>query len=402
VWKTARDDLAERGKFYHEFSHGYFFFEAEKRLIPLDDRDQQLSCLLERYGLNPVEKTCEYVKEAMHIEALSRGQPSRVHRLCWYDRQSFTLYFYNHANQIYRITDESVELVDNGTDGVLFLSDPRNEPFELVPFEDLGDLFHQHVTSGINFDAGGRLSVADEQLLFEHWFLSIFFGSVQPTRTLLAFIGPKGSGKSFTLRRIGLLLYGPNFEVKNLPATEGDFDAIVTNAYYAAFDNADSKVRWLPDRLAVCATGGTVDKRVLYTTNTLVSYPINVFIGLTSRTPYFNRDDVADRLLVFHLCRFGDGQYRGEDELKTEVLRHRNRILTGVVRDLQECIASLRQTDGKTYTTSFRMADFATFCLRMAEGKGTTEAMGDLFNRMAGGQSAFTLEGDCFVELLLR
>jgi hypothetical protein len=73
-----------------------------------------------------------------------------VHRLAWFDAGRFTLYLYNHANRTYRITADAIELVDNGTDGVLFLSDGRNEPFELVPDEDLGDLFHETVASRVN------------------------------------------------------------------------------------------------------------------------------------------------------------------------------------------------------------------------------------------------------------
>jgi hypothetical protein len=393
-------DLNERGQFYHSHHQGYFFLCEEKNLIPLDDRDSQLSCLLNRYGLNPVEKTCEYVKKALHIEALTNGKETKVHRLTWYNAQTHTLYLFNHASGVYLITADGIELADNGTDGVLFLSDPRNEPFVLVPDENLGDLFYEHVTAEINFDTDGQLPLGEQQLLFDHWFYSIFFGSIMPTRPLLAFIGPKGSGKSYTLRRVGMLLNGGNFQVENLPASEGDFDAITTNSYFAAFDNADSRVKWLPDRLAICATGGTVSKRILYTTNSLTTFPIDCFLGITSRTPQFNRDDVADRTLINRVKRFEEGKYRGEHELKAAILKDRNRILTAVVRRLRECIAALKQTEGKSYRTSFRMADFATFCLRLAETKGEQEKLQAIFAKMQDEQTSFSLEGDTLVDLL--
>jgi hypothetical protein len=400
VKEIVLNDLNERGQFYHEHSHGYYFLVEEKRLIPLDDRDSQLSCLLNRYGLNPVEKACEYVKKAMHIEALTNGKETKVHRLTWYNAQTHTLYLFNHAAGVYLITADGIELADNGTDGVLFLSDPRNEPFVLVPDENLGDLFHEHVTAEINFDDDGQLTLGEQQLLFDHWFYSIFFGSIMPTRPLLAFIGPKGSGKSYTLRRVGMLLNGGNFQVENLPASESDFDAITTNSYFAAFDNADSRVKWLPDRLAICATGGTVSKRILYTTNTLATFPLDCFLGITSRTPHFNRDDVADRTLINRVKRFEEGKYRGEHELKAAILKDRNRILTAVVRKLQECIAALKQTEGKSYSTSFRMADFAVFCLRLAEARGEQEEVQAVFAKMQDEQTAFSLEGDTLVDLL--
>jgi hypothetical protein len=249
-------DLTERGRFYHDGPRGYYFLTDEKRLIALDDADKELSCLLDRYGLNTVEKTCEYVKEALHIESLARGEATRVHRLAWFNAERYTLYLYNHANRIYRITAETIELVDNGTDGVLFLSDGRNETFELVAEENLDDLFHETIVARVNFDPDSRLSVQEQQVLLSLWFQSLFFGSILPTRTLLAIVGPKGSGKSYTLRAIGLILFGSRFEVQSLPDKEDAFDAVVTGTHFAAFDNADRRVKWLPDRLAICATGG--------------------------------------------------------------------------------------------------------------------------------------------------
>jgi hypothetical protein len=394
-------DLCERGQFYHDGPLGYYFLTDEKRLIALDDADKELSCLLDRYGLNAVEKTCEYVQEALHIESISRGQATRVHRLAWFDPVEYKLYLYNHANGIYRITAEAIELVDNGTDGVLFLCDARNEPFELVPDEDLGDLFHETVAARVNFDPDARLSVPEQQALLDLWFLSLFFGSLLPTRAHLAIVGPKGSGKSYTLRAIGLILFGPRFEVQSLPDKEDAFDAVVTSAYYAAFDNADSRVKWLPDRLAICATGGTVSKRQLYTTNTMVSFPINCFLGITSRTPHFNRDDVADRLLLLRVHRFAEGQYLSESALKDTVMRQRAHILTAVVRHLQEAIAALRATHGREYRTSFRMADFATFALRLADAEGDCKVVEGIFAKLQEEQSAFALEDDELIALLL-
>src|ERR1051326_3506138 len=74
-----------------------------------------------------------------------------------------------------------------------------------------------------------RLSITELQMVFGLWFLSTFFGTLLPTRVLLAFIGPKGSGKSHTLRKVGMLLFGSRFEVKSLPDKEDSIDAITTN-----------------------------------------------------------------------------------------------------------------------------------------------------------------------------
>jgi hypothetical protein len=105
-------DLTDRGQFYQEHQQGYYFLAGEKILVALDDHDKQLSCLLERYGLNPSERVHEYLREALHLEALQRGLPTHVHRFAWFNRETHTLYVFDHAEGVYRITADSIEPVD--------------------------------------------------------------------------------------------------------------------------------------------------------------------------------------------------------------------------------------------------------------------------------------------------
>lgn len=125
-----------------------------------------------------------------------------------------------------------------------------------------------------------------------------------------------------------------------------------------------------------------------------------MFVGITSRTPHFQRDDVTDRLLVFFVRRFEEGEFVAEHLLLDEVLQHRDRIMTVLVENLQEVIRALKETTGRTYKTCFRMADFATFALRIADVEGGRAKMEGLFGKMADEQAAFTLDGDTFLELL--
>lgn len=82
--------------------------------------------------------------------------------------------------------------------------------------------------------------------------------------------------------------------------------------------------------------------------------------------------------------------------------QHRNRIMTAIIRQLQDAIAALRATAGRSYRTSFRMADFATFALRLADANGGRDVVEAIFARMGEEQDAFSLEGDSLAELLLQ
>jgi len=214
----------------------------------------------------------------------------------------------------------------------------------------------------------------------------------------VALVGEKGSTKSFILRKVGRLLFGPSFNVMSLSNDPKDFDAAITHDHFVAVDNADTPVQWLNDRLAVAATGGTIKRRAYYTTNRLVEYPIRAYLGITSRTPHFHRDDVADRLLLFHVDRLKE--FVSESVLLTEVDKHRDDILTEVVGQLQGIVHAIQIRGGRPYSTPFRMADFADFTLTIANAEGWGDEMVRILDRLAAEQARFAVEDEPIVALL--
>jgi hypothetical protein len=177
-----------------------------------------------------------------------------------------------------------------------------------------------------------------------------------------------------------------------------DFDAAVTAEAFVAIDNADANVKWLDDKLAVVATGGTLKRRAYYTTNNLVEFPITAFVGITSRTPHFRREDVADRLLLFHIARLDP--YEAESTLLAKLLAVRDTLMTELVGELQRVLAALDETKEKSYRTTFRLADFAQFVLRVADADGKLAEAQTMFERLAEEQLAFTVQDDPVIELL--
>ena len=227
---------------------------------------------------------------------------------------------------------------------------------------------------------------------------ALFFPELFPTRPILAMIGEKGSGKTSVLRRIGQLLFGPKFQVMSMSHEPKDFDAAVTSDAFVVIDNADGNVPWLDDKLAVVATGGTLKRRNLYTTNQLVEFPITAFVGITSRTPHFRREDVADRLLLFHVERLE--AFGAESTLLAELTAQRNALMTELVGQLQRVLAALAKNKDKTYPTNFRIADFAQFVLKVADADGRLAEAEAMFDRLVAEQLAFIAQDDPVIELL--
>ncbi len=104
--------------------------------------------------------------------------------------------------------------------------------------------------------------------------------------------------------------------------------------------------------MAVIATGGRIPRRLYYTTNYLVEYPIISFVAVTSRTPPFRREDVVDRLLLFRVERREN--FRSEAQILAEVGEKRDGVMSDLVHQLQRVLMALRDQRSKEYKTSFR------------------------------------------------
>jgi energy-coupling factor transporter ATP-binding protein EcfA2 len=200
-------------------------------------------------------------------------------------------------------------------------------------------------------------------LLIFIWFYSLFFRPLFPTRVILALVGDKGSGKTTLLKRMGRLIVGSKFEVTDISEDAKDLDAALTSQPFVVIDNADRAMPWLDDKLAIAATGGSIKRRILYTTNKLAEFPIVAWVGITSRTPHFRREDVADRLLLINVERFDS--FTSANHLDDDIECHRDALMTEVVYTLQSIVAELQKLKDLQVSTTFRMADFAEFAVKI-------------------------------------
>ena len=405
VAEIIRKDLLERGKFYHDDQSAYLFFDLEKKLFAIHKDDNQFQNLLAKYGLMSSEIIYRYVIDYLQAEAFQNGTLTEIHRFAFFNKENFTLYLFNHCNQIYRISADAIELKDNGVDQVLFLSDQAAEPFEIaLSFSDdpqeknvAPQLLNDELIDKINFNED-MLAIEERRLLFRYYFLSLFFESLLPTKIIVCFVGEKGSGKSVTLRKLGMLLFGSKFDVKSLPNNEDDFDTIAVNSYLFFIDNADTKCSWLNDRLARIATGAVISKRELYTTAKMYSKAAKCFLGITSRTPHFRRDDVADRLLLMPVKRFD--RMIPESILLSSIRENRNAMMKETVILLQKAVRALKKWKDTQETGNIRMADFYAFAIKIAREEGKEEKLENIFAKMSKEQSLFTLDYDVIFELL--
>jgi len=400
VAEIVKNDLLERGTFYFNDNAAYIFFNLEKRLVHLHKEDNEYIKLLAGYRLMPSENIYNYILDYLQTEAVMNGTKTEIHRFAYFDKERYVLYVFNHNNQIYRISNDSIELIDNGAEQVLFLSDPQTEPFQInlpIKIDNSGSQLYEELIDKINFEED-ILTVNERKLLFRYYFLSLFFESLMPTKIISCFVGEKGSGKSITLRKIGMLLFGSRFDVKSLPGNEDDFDVIALNSYLFFIDNADTKCAWLDDRIARIATGAVISRRELYTTAKLFSQSAKCFLGITSRTPHFRRDDIADRLLLMTVKRFDE--FVPASAVLTDIMKKRNQILTETFYLLQRAVKAHKKWKNVQESGGFRMTDFYSFAIKIAREDGHEEQLFSIFTKLTKEQSLFTLGADVIFDLI--
>ena len=385
-------DLEAHGKFYHDGQQTYYFFNLTKHLLEIRPDHDLLRLLLRKYGLLQSEPPFNSVLDEIQMETLENGQHVKVHTLSHYDRNSNTLYLHNLATGIFRFQPNDVTLFDNGGNGVLFVQRPGWTSYNWVELNTNHSAFEAVMIEPINF-SDGDLTVDDQRHLFRVWFYSLFFPELFPTRPILALVGSTKSGKTSVLRKVGRLLFGPSFNVTQISEKPTDFDVAVANQPFVAVDNADTQVRWLDDRLAVAATGGSYQRRVLYKDNILAEWPITAFIGITSRTPHFRREDVANRLLILHLQSIDE--VKPESLLLAELEEKRDVIMSEVIDTLPKILCALREKEGHIFRSQFRMADFADFALKVSPVLGCSASrMEHILDMLMNVQSTFTMEDE--------
>lgn len=384
--------LHGRGSFFHlsacpDFNGG-MYFDRERRLLLRIRSDAFLAWLSDALAMNRGERAFQLIQSAVETESLTERSTGIEPSTYWASRPG-AVYLSNGSGHAAKITAEGVAVVDNGTDGVLFPADAVLPPWDssaepVNPFERCA-LFRDMSTTAPH-----------GKLLFQLWGISL--PTDQQTKPPLCTTGVVGSGKTRAV--VGLFeLYGFPPRVAAVTKNgEGDFWTEADAGGLACWDNADTRIDWLPDALAAAATGGCQSKRKLYSDAERVTLRARSWVAVTSANPAFAADaGLADRLLVVRLRRREGGT--AEAALSAEIAAARDSGLAWICQTIHKALADAEPVpDGLNQ----RHPDFAAFAVRLGRALGREAEAVAALRAAEADKSVFNLENDSIAAAVLE
>jgi len=400
IYEIVKNQMMGVGQFIHTDDDQTWYIRTDLgRPISISPNSDWLNMLLDlQFGLNPTEPERSYVAHGLHNYTRSLPSSGSTESLSFYDRRTHSLLLHTGLKDVLRITADNVEHVTDGAYGIIFPWSKSNEPFSPVlanpnaQYIDWGDkLFRSSLDHIIGLRSEQALA------LLKVWFMFLLFRKMAVSRPIIAFFGQPGAGKSTLFRRIYTLLYGKQRSVTGI-TTADNFDMAVAGNPFVVLDNVDIPERWLPDRLAAGTSETEIEKRKLWTDGDTFTLRRKALVGISAHNPHFNREDVADRLLLFTFERLP--RWIPEGDIIEEIHAIRNKLWASIVNDCQIVL----RTPMPAYADvpQFRIEDFARTGYWIATALGCAETFASALVIVGKSQRNLNLEEDSMLVATIR
>ncbi len=391
VAKLVVATLAKIGRFYfhaglRDFDSAMFFNAHDKRLARIRS-DAFGAWLSEWVGINRAESHFRFIVADVETSALSGPHTTGILPESYWASRIGAIYLSNGDGRAVKITADGVQLVDNGTDGVLFAAGKTLSPWNYTTARDAFEtcrLFRDaHCSAGHGKD------------LLRLWIYSL---PTNPrTKPPLCASGDVGSGKTRTIKGIAELYGLPFIAQKVEEEAESNFWPCVNEGGIYCLDNADTKCRWLADALANAATDGCSQRRRLYTNSETVTLRARAWLAVTTANPTFASDaGLADRLLLVRMGRH-DGD-TSDGALSDEIARHRDAGLSHIAETLRRALDDHAPVPNGL---NARHPDFAAFAVRIGRALGSEVEAVAALRAAESDKSKFCMENDAIGSALL-
>lgn len=394
------DILSDLGSFYTDGISYYFFDTEDTKLynVPLKkDYQADFSNFLMKWFRFPVEEN-KYgqVYQQLLYYIRADAKETTINKLAYYDQINNVLYISNHNNGMFVIDTKYIREENNGYNEVFFRTPHGYDP--IIPdMKASTELIDKLLFDKIWFSD----ETDDTKMLFKEWFYSLFFGNIMYEKPLMILQGSAGCGKTSTLVNIGQILQGKSYGAVTLSEKETDFLNMLFNNIFLVIDNLDgSPPSWFVDKITAIATGGYVEARRLYTSIDAqsIKFKPETFISLTTRTPAFNRDDLASRSIIGRMEKPESETGAYSTDFRDVIINNRSVTWGSILKSLQQRLINISK-DKKNYKTKFRMVEFTNLCIK-SNSEALKGRVKHVINNIENEQAEFNLEDNPTFELL--
>ena len=396
--------LRSRGKFFwDENAKGFatsLFFDERTGVLMRVRSDEFGAFVATESEINRESSGFKYLMSLIDDAAMSEQVARGVVPSNMWDRRGDAVFISSGDAEMYRIQGGRVDLVQNGTDGVVFMRGKTLAPWKL----DAGpgvDPFEKALifTNASWADGSGCMNV-------RLWVLNLF--ACHATKPLLLITGAMQSGKTRMAKAIKEILgvrQDGRLDLSVQQVEDGDkgldaFWATVNDGKLEVFDNLDTKIKWVSDTLQNVATDGQTKRRTLYTTFGVSILRANAHIILTSNNPLFSTEGnggMADRLISVHLDT--NRSVAMDTELSEDIAKNRDQFLTWIARTVA---AALMDTGEVDQSINRRHPDYGRFSVRCGRAFGNERAVVEPLGAAEADKSLLPLRNDTITKEILR
>ena len=377
--------LKIRGQFFfHEELRNYesnMYFDGEtKKLFTLESPDFHTWIATESL-INRSTSGFQYVMSDIHDETLQGKDSKGVIPSVLWERKGQVIYISCGNSRMVRLDGQSVRMVDNGTDGVLFMSGRSMEEWELLDGPGEDPFAHSKLFAGASFESQYGL------MLTRLWVLGLF--AKHRTKPCIVFTGTFGSGKSRTAKGVYEMIGAP-YRLSTVKENgELDFWVSLNDGGLCCFDNVDSRNKWFADAMQAASTDGRTEVRKMYT-HEMMQLVANASVMLTSNNPTFATDSgLSDRLIIVRLDK--TRAHSSDKGLTDDFLARRGKTMTWIARTLSTALADDGPIDANI---NMRHPDFADFGLRCGRACGMYDEACAALKAAEMDKSLFPIEND--------
>jgi hypothetical protein len=315
-----------------------------------------------------------------------------------WDRRGNAVYISSGDTEMCRIKGGKVEMVQNGTDGVVFLRGKTLAPWRLVK-DGVDPFASAKIFTGASFaDKNGLMNV-------RLWVLNLF--ASHATKPPLLITGGAGSGKTRMAKGIKEILgmrQDGALDLSVQQIEDGDkgldaFWAAVNDGKLEVFDNFDTKVKWASDTLQNAATDGQTKRRTLYTTFGVSILRANASIILTSNNPIFSTEGnggLADRLITIPLSLNRSASQ--DAELSREIARNRDQYLSWIARTVAKVLEDSAPVDA---SINRRHPDYGEFSVKIGRAIGAEKEVVEALGAAEADKALLPLRNDGITKEIL-